>query len=98
MRSSGVVVIYLPFSPTAVDAVPSLEHCLGTVLEWMRANRLRLNPDKMEILRMGSPGISGLGNSLSFGGVTLPTKNEVCSLGLCLDPDLTMETQVTSVD
>ena len=89
--------LYLSFSPTAVDAVSSLEHCLGTVLEWMRANGLRLNQDKTEMLCVGSPGISGLGNSLSFGGVTLPTKSEVPSLGICLDPDLTMETQVASV-
>ena len=35
----------------------------------------------------------GLGNSLSFGGgVTLTTKSEVPSLGIHLDPALTMET------
>ena len=63
----------------------------------MRANRLRLNPDKTEILHVGSPGISGLGNSLSFGGVTCLTKSEVRSLDICLDLDLTIETQVASV-
>ena len=36
-------------------------------------------------------------NSLSFGGVTLTTKNEVHSLGVQLDPALTVETQVSSV-
>ena len=70
---------------------------LGTVLEWMRANGLSFNPDKMEILRVGCPSKSGLGNSPSFGGVTLPTNSEVRSLGICLNPDLTMETQVASV-
>ena len=39
----------------------------------------------------------GLGSSLSFGGVTLTVKSEVCSLGVHLDPALTMETQVVSV-
>ena len=46
---------------------------------------------------MGSPSISGIGNSLSFGGMTLATKSEVRSLGIHLDPALTMETRVASV-
>ena len=54
----------------------------------MQVNALRLNPGKT---------ISGLGNSLSFVCVTLTTKSEVCSLGVHLDPVLTMETQVSSV-
>ena len=61
--------LYLSFfSPTAVDAVLTLERCLGTILEWIRANGLRSNPDKREILRVGGPDVSGLGSSLSFGG------------------------------
>ena len=41
--------------------------------------------------------IGGLGNSLSFGGLTLTTKSEVRSLGIHLNPALTMETQVASL-
>ena len=51
----------------------------------------------MEVLRVGGPSIGGLENSLSFGGVTLTPKSEVRSLGVHLDPALTMETQVASV-
>ena len=75
----------------------SLQHCLGAVLQWMQENGLRLNLDKTEVLRVGGPSIGGLGNSLSFGGVTLTTKSEVRSLGVHLYPALTMETQVASV-
>ena len=64
------------------------------LLEWMQSNGLRLNPDKMEVLRVGGSSISGLGDSLSFGGTTLTTKSGVRSLGIHLDPALTMETQV----
>ena len=46
---------------------------------------------------MGAPTAGGLGNSLSFGGVTLPAKDGIRSLGIHLDPALTMESQVTSV-
>ena len=63
----------------------------------MHLNGLRLNLDKMEVLRVGGPDVSGLGNSLSFWGVALTTKSLFCSLGVHLDPALTMETQVASV-
>ena len=46
---------------------------------------------------MGVPTVGGLGNSLSFWGVTLPAKDGVRSLGIHLDPVLTMESQVASV-
>ena len=60
--------LYISFLPTAGDAVLSLQRCLGTVLRWMQENGLRLNPDKMEVLRVGAPTAGDLGNSLSFGG------------------------------
>ena len=63
----------------------------------MQENGLRLNPDKTEVLRVGAPVAGGLGDSLTFGGATVATKNGVCSLGIYLDPTLTMETQVASV-
>ena len=73
--------LYISFSPTAGDAILSLQRCLGAVLEWMQENGLRLKQDKTEVLRVGAPTAGGLGNSLSFGGVTLPTKDGVRSLG-----------------
>ena len=60
--------LYISFLPTAGDAVLSLQRCLGTILEWMQENGLRLNPDKTEVLRVRSPTVGGLGDSLSFGG------------------------------
>ena len=39
----------------------------------------------------GCPFIGGLGNSVSFEGVTLTAKSEVRSLGIHLDQALTME-------
>ena len=60
--------LYISFFPTAVYAVVSLECCLAAVEQWMQENGLRLNPDKTEVLRVGTPSISGLGSSLFFGG------------------------------
>ena len=42
--------LYISFSPISVAAIPSLQRCLETVLEWMQSNGLRLNPDKTEVL------------------------------------------------
>ena len=89
--------LYISFSSTSVDAVLSLQRCLGTVLQWMQENGLRLNLDKTEVLRVGAPTVGSLGNFLSFGGVTLPAKEGVRSLGIHLDPALTMESQVALV-
>ncbi|XP_078242497.1 uncharacterized protein LOC140704941 [Pogona vitticeps] len=89
--------LYISFLPTAGDAVLSLQRCLGTVLEWMQENGLRLNPDKTEVLRVGAPVVGDLVGSLSFGGATLAPESGVRSLGIHLDPTLTMETQVASV-
>ena len=63
----------------------------------MQENGLRLNPDKTEVLRVGAPTVGCLGNFLTFGGATLPAKDGVRSLGIHLDPALTMESQVASV-
>ena len=80
-----------------MDAILSLQCCLETVLEWMQSNGLRLNLDKTEVLKVSGPSISGIGNSLSFGGMTPAAKSEVHSLGVHLDPALTMKTQLASV-
>ena len=68
---------YLSFHPCAMDVILSLEHCLAAVLELIGANRLRLNPDKMEVLWVSVPAACTLGASLSFRGVILSVKDEV---------------------
>lgn len=40
--------ISLSRSPTNVVKV--LNHCLIAVVEWLKANKLKLNPDKMEVM------------------------------------------------
>ena len=76
---------------SSVDAVLSLERCLGAVQQWVQVKRLRLNPGKLEVLQVGAP------DNTFGGGVTLTAKSVVHSLGIHLDLALTMETQVSSV-
>ena len=61
---------------------------LAAVLGWMRDNRPRLNLDKIGVPWVGAPGVCGLIGSLSFGGVTLSSKDEVHRLSILLDPVL----------
>lgn len=54
---------YLSFTSYAVCAVQALEHWLASVIEWTRANKLKLKSHKTEVLLLGgSP--DGLGGDL----------------------------------
>ena len=74
--------LYISFSPTAGDDVLSHQRPVppGAVLQCMQENGLRLNLDKMEGLRVGAPVVGGLGDLLTFGGMTLAMKSGVRSL------------------
>ena len=78
---------YLSFTTSAVEAVQTLEHCLVSLLEWTRANRLKLKLDKTEILFLeGPPKIRGL----SLDWIALPSCSGIkfINLGILLDPAL----------
>ena len=58
--------LYLFFSSSVMEAVQTLEHCLAATMDWMRAKRLKLNPDKTEVILLaGNPdqldGLDGSG-------------------------------------
>ncbi|KAF7252606.1 putative RNA-directed DNA polymerase from transposon BS [Varanus komodoensis] len=89
--------LYLSFSTNPGEAVAVLNRCLAKVMGWMRANKLKLNPDKMDVLLVGGSGL-GMGDlGLVLNGVALPLRDRVCSLGVLLDPELSLEAQVTAV-
>ncbi|KAF7245399.1 RNA-directed DNA polymerase from mobile element jockey [Varanus komodoensis] len=89
--------LYLSFSTNPGEAVVVLNRCLAEVMGWMRANKLKLNPDKTEVLLVGGSN-SWVGDlDLVLNGVALPLKDRVCSLGVLLDLELTLEAQVSAV-
>ncbi|KAF7248106.1 Zinc finger and SCAN domain-containing protein 29 [Varanus komodoensis] len=89
--------LYLSFSTNPGEAVAVLNRCLADVMGWMRANKLKLNPDKTEVLLVGGLGF-GVGHlDLVLNGVALPLKDRVRSLGVLFDPELSLEAQVTAV-
>ncbi|KAF7240636.1 putative RNA-directed DNA polymerase from transposon BS, partial [Varanus komodoensis] len=89
--------LYLSFSTNPGEAVAVLNRCLAEVMGWMRANKLKLNPDKTEVLLVGGLGFGEGGFDLALNGVALPLRDKVRSLGVLLDPELSLEAQVTAV-
>ncbi|KAF7250967.1 putative RNA-directed DNA polymerase from transposon BS [Varanus komodoensis] len=89
--------LYLLFSTNPGEAVAVLNRCLAEVREWMRANKLKLNPDKTEVLLVGGSGFGEGGFDLVLNGATLPLRDKIRSLGVLLDPELSLEAQVTAV-
>ncbi|KAF7247761.1 Maturin [Varanus komodoensis] len=89
--------LYLSFSTDPGEAVAAQNRCLAEVMGWMRANKLKLSPDKMEVLLVGGSD-SGLGDlDLVLNGVALPLKDRVHSLGVLLNPKLTLEAQMLAM-
>ncbi|KAF7249458.1 RNA-directed DNA polymerase from mobile element jockey [Varanus komodoensis] len=89
--------LYLSFSTNPGEAVAVLNRCLAEVREWMRANKLKLNPDKTEVLLVGRSGFGEGGFDLVLNGAKLPLRDKVRSFGVLLDPELSLEAQVTAV-
>ncbi|KAF7246206.1 NIPA-like protein 2 [Varanus komodoensis] len=89
--------LYLSFSTNPGEAVAVLNRCLAEVMGWMRANKVKLNPDKTEVLLVGGLGFGEVELNLVLNGVALPLRDKVRSLGVLLDPELSLEAQVTVV-
>ena len=63
----------------------------------MRANKLKLSPDKTEMLLVGDCSDRMVDVQPVLDGVALPLKEQVRSLGVLLEPFLSLETQVALV-
>ncbi|KAF7237751.1 Insulin-like growth factor 2 mRNA-binding protein 3, partial [Varanus komodoensis] len=61
------------------------------------AMNLVVNPDKTEVLLVGGSGFGEGELNLVLNGVALPPRDKVRSLGVFLDPELSLEAQVTAV-
>uniref|UniRef100_R4GD80 Reverse transcriptase domain-containing protein n=1 Tax=Anolis carolinensis TaxID=28377 RepID=R4GD80_ANOCA len=85
------------FPPATKEAVQVLNWCLATVSDWMRENRLKLNPEKTEVLLISRRAEQGMGLQPVLDGVALPLKTQVPSLGVLLDSSLSLEPQVSVV-
>ena len=76
---------YLSFAITVENAVQTLEHCLVSILERTRANRLKLNPGKTEDMFLGGS-TERLGIVVPrLDGTALLLRDQVQNLGMLLD-------------
>ncbi|XP_015274014.1 PREDICTED: uncharacterized protein LOC107116590 [Gekko japonicus] len=89
--------LYHTLPPHSEDAVDVLNWCLESVTGWMRVNKLKLNPDKTDFLRVSRKVDQGLRMSPVSEGVILPFKRQVHSLGVLLDIAVTFENSVAVV-
>jgi len=82
------------------DGLFVLAACTIDVKQWCMRNGLQLNPDKSEVLRMGTANqlqtVSSL-TSVSVAGVDLPIADSMKVLGVTLDCRLTFNDHVSAV-
>ncbi|XP_053114107.1 uncharacterized protein LOC128328295 [Hemicordylus capensis] len=71
--------------------------CLWTVMGWMRDNKLKLNPSKTEVLIVEDRNLRDELDLPVLDGVTFPQKEQVHSLGMLLNPGLTLVSQVEAM-
>lgn len=69
---------------------------LGGVIGWMRVNKLKLNPNRIEVLLVGSH-LFWSDLMLTLAGVELPPGASVHSFSVLLDPYFLAEGQVAAV-
>ena len=80
------------------SATSTLEKCVISIQSWMCKNFLKLNPDKTEILLIQSKYKSNpmTNITLNLNGEQITSVNNIKSLGVNLDNNLTMEAFVSS--
>ena len=66
-------------------------------MDWMRANKLKLNPDKTDVFLVSRKADQGIGIQPVLNGVAHPLKTQMCSLGVLLDSSLSLDVQVLVV-
>jgi Reverse transcriptase (RNA-dependent DNA polymerase)/Endonuclease-reverse transcriptase len=83
------------------EGLAVLAACTADVRHWYMQNGLQLNPDKSEVLAIGTPTqlptVTSTTSSVSVAGVDLPLADEMKVLGVVLDRSLSFDRHATSV-
>lgn len=83
--------------PESKKAVDVLNRCLEAVGSWMWENKLKLNSHKTEVFLVWKSMARVLDYCPALTGVALSLKEQVHSLGVLLDLQLLLESQVSTV-
>ena len=80
-------------------ALSDVESCVADIVDWMKSNKLKLNPDKTEVLPVGSKArlctISR--DQATVVGEAIPFKSSVKDLGIYIDQTLSMHAHVSHI-
>ena len=91
--------IYLSTNPPTTHPSPSLTPACLPLKIWMQQNVLKLNSDKTELLLIGS--MSTLSRihkpTLIIDGTTVSPSSQACTLGVTLDPTLSLESHIHQI-
>lgn len=75
----------------------NLRLCISDISEWMRANSLKLNHEKTDIILIGTQDNDRLIDSFTIGNNSVSVSNEVKYLGAIIDHKVTLEGHINSV-
>merc|ERR1712240_871255 len=92
-------VRFLIIYPYNISIRGKIEDCIDEVGMWMSCNRLKLNEDKTEALKMGTKAKykSVQCDGIKVGNIEIPFKPHVKNLGVYLDSHLDMTRQVSHI-
>ena len=81
------------------QAKESTEQCIKEISNWMNTNKLKLNGEKTEVILIGTQHQlrKVTFSSLTIDGTQIPTVSTVKNLGVFIDSDLKMRSQINSV-
>ena len=80
--------------------IPSIQSCISDVKAWMTNNQLQLNNDKTDLNLTASKTIlnaDSVPQSINLEGSDIKLANTVRNLGVCLDPTLSFQQQISAV-
>ena len=78
------------------EAITKLENCITEIGQWMTHNCLKLNQDKTEWL-IFNRGVISRNVTLTVGEHNIKQSAHIRSLGVKLDPEITIESQIADV-
>ena len=88
-----------PTQDSVAELLERIAQCIAEICQWMRANSLKLNDDKTEIVLLGS--FHQLKkvtiDSISIREVSINLSSTVRNLGILLDPSMSMVTHISSI-
>ena len=82
------------------EIIHSTQSCNSGVKAWMTNNQLQLNSDKTEMILIATKTVlnsDSVPQSLNLEGSDIKFANTVRNLGVCLDPTLSFQQQISSI-